>query len=147
MDAVRAGCPAAAGFHAGTLVARESTGGCHGVPLLPACAKLLSCLAYWGADDLPAAQRAFGYGVEKLQRGTLPMEALQNCGLPALDASLGQLVLASPNMKRTVLSACTACIAADGGVTVEEAELLRAIADSLDCPIPPFLAGQPLAAA
>ncbi len=31
------------------------------------------------------------------------------------------------------------CINADGVVTPEEAELLRAIASLLDCPIPPLL--------
>jgi hypothetical protein len=30
-------------------------------------------------------------------------------------------------------------------VTVHEAELLRGIADSLGCPMPPLLPGQPLA--
>jgi hypothetical protein len=30
-------------------------------------------------------------------------------------------------------------VVADGLVQAREAELLRAIADSLDCPIPPFL--------
>ena len=31
-------------------------------------------------------------------------------------------------------------------VTIEEAELLRAIADSLDCPLPPLLASQKIEA-
>ena len=75
------------------------------------------------------------------------MTPVQQCGLQALDDSLKELAKVSPAIKRTVLQACTACIAADGEVTIEEAELLRAIADSLDCPIPPFLAGTPQAAA
>ena len=37
------------------------------------------------------------------------------------------------------LDACAGCIAADGRATVEEGELLRAVADSLDCPMPPLL--------
>ena len=32
-------------------------------------------------------------------------------------------------------------VAADGVIHAAEAELLRAIADALDCPIPPFLKG------
>lgn len=33
----------------------------------------------------------------------------------------------------------TETVAADGHVTEREAELLRAITDSLDCPVPPFV--------
>ena len=40
--------------------------------------------------------------------------------------------------------AAAACVAADHEVTVSEAELFRAIADTLDCPVPPLLPGQPL---
>jgi hypothetical protein len=47
-----------------------------------------------------------------------------------------------PQGKKRLLEAATACVVADRRVTVAEAELLRAIADSLDCPVPPFLPGQ-----
>ena len=46
----------------------------------------------------------------------------------------------SPNVKREMLTAVTACIAADGKVTLEENELLRAIAAVLGCPVPPVAA-------
>ena len=50
-----------------------------------------------------------------------------------------------------VIHATRACWASqgeskDGIVTVEEAELVRAIGDSLDTPIPPLLPGQSLGA-
>jgi len=45
-----------------------------------------------------------------------------------------------------MLAACTTCIAYDGKVTIEEAELLRAIADSLDCPLPPLLISEKIEA-
>ncbi len=38
-----------------------------------------------------------------------------------------------------ILLACGKAVVADGQVTEREAELLRAIADSLDCPVPPFV--------
>ena len=53
------------------------------------------------------------------------------------DAALAELAQASPNVKREMIAAVTACIAADGKVTVEESELLRAIAAVLGCPLPP----------
>jgi tellurite resistance protein len=49
------------------------------------------------------------------------------------------LTQASAAAKRNILLACAQTVAADGQVQVREAELLRAIADALDCPIPPFV--------
>ena len=42
-------------------------------------------------------------------------------------------------IKKSLLDACATCISADGKATVEEAELLRVISDSLDCPMPPLV--------
>ena len=42
-------------------------------------------------------------------------------------------------VKKQVIEACASAIASDGMVTTGEGELLRAIADSLDCPMPPLL--------
>ena len=53
------------------------------------------------------------------------------------DRALAELAQASPNVKRAVIAAVAACITADGQVTVEEGELLRAIAAVLACPVPP----------
>ncbi len=46
---------------------------------------------------------------------------------------------ATPPLKRQVLQACAEYIAADGRVTIAEAELLRASADTLGCPMPSLL--------
>jgi hypothetical protein len=56
-----------------------------------------------------------------------------------VDSALDQLAQASPSVKRNVLLACAQTVAADGQVLYREAELLRAIADTLDCPVPPFV--------
>ena len=42
-------------------------------------------------------------------------------------------------MKRLFLEACVETVSADGTLSVGEAELLRAIAAALDCPVPPVL--------
>jgi len=110
-------------------------------PLLKPAGELLTCLAYWGAEEQREAQRAFGSGVSRLQVETAPaMGAVETAGLDAVDSALVRLAGASPALKKNIVAACTACIAADGKVTVEEAELLRSVADSLDCPLPPFTA-------
>jgi hypothetical protein len=103
---------------------------------------LLSALAYTGRQPREATARAFAEGMTRsgMARGTaapLPREA---CSLAALDRSLDRLAASSPQVKSCVLDACAATIASDGRVTIAEGELLRAIADSLDYPIPPLLA-------
>lgn len=110
--------------------------------IVPICGQLLSCLAYWGADDIESAEVAFKYSVARLDGGDVGMSSINECGLHLLDHTLSQLELATPILKRKVLDACVSCVAADGVVTIEEADLLRAIADSLDCPVPPFLPGK-----
>ena len=52
---------------------------------------------------------------------------------------MNRLSLAAPQIKKNVLNACARTVAADGVIQGMEAELLRAIADTLDCPLPPFI--------
>ena len=41
-------------------------------------------------------------------------------------------------MKRKLIEAAAATVSADGSLQIQEAELLRAISDSLGCPMPPL---------
>ena len=59
--------------------------------------------------------------------------------LRAVDEALQKLSLTAPKLKRSIVRAVTATITHDGRVTAEEGDLLRAIADSLDVPVPPLL--------
>ena len=103
---------------------------------------LLSALAYGGQDDATAAAAAFEHG--KAQPGMPPLRLLERheCGLRDLDAALAVLDIVSFKLKRSLLEAGAATILADRRVTVHEAELLRGVADSLGCPMPPLLPGQ-----
>ncbi|MBC8019528.1 MAG: TerB family tellurite resistance protein [Verrucomicrobia bacterium] len=47
--------------------------------------------------------------------------------------------MAAPQIKKHVIEACVQVVGADGLIREREAELIRAIADTLDCPIPPFI--------
>jgi Zn-dependent protease with chaperone function len=111
-------------------------------PLRLPCATVLSVLARIGQRDEDSAVSAFRTGASRLPSGEealqtpLPPEA---CSFAALGEALDKLVLATPIIKQRVLDAFAHCVLADGTVTIEEAELLRAIAVYLDCPIPPFL--------
>lgn len=113
-------------------------------PLLGYCADVISCLAYWGTDDQAVSRMAFEKGSEKLGVGKLDMKSVNDCGLDLLLNSLDQLTGTSPAIKKRLIEACAVSIAVDGKVTLEEAEILRCIGDTLDCPIPLFLPGQVL---
>jgi Zn-dependent protease with chaperone function len=111
-------------------------------PLVEPTALVLSALARLGGASPEQALRAFGQGTGSLgwsgaQLELAPPEAL---GLRAVDRALETLATASPQLKKAVLEACTACIFSDGHVTVPEGELLRAISYCLGCPMPPMFA-------
>jgi Zn-dependent protease with chaperone function len=105
---------------------------------------LLSMLAHAGAAAPAEAARAFEVACAELSQGRLRPTLLprEKCSLRALDGALGRLAGTAPRLRREVLTACVAAIATDGMVTISEGELLRAIADSLGCPMPPLLPGQ-----
>ncbi len=65
----------------------------------------------------------------------LPQQAFS---LPLLDKSLNTLEKLAPLEKPKLLKALIAVINSDENVTVEEKELFRAVADTLNCPVPPF---------
>ena len=58
--------------------------------------------------------------------------------LVALDAALDKLVTASGPIKQRLLQAAAHVVISDGDVHIEEYELLRAIAATLDVPLPPW---------
>jgi len=104
------------------------------------CRILLSALAISGNSDKAAINAAYANGYEILGLGeTPPILDSAHCGLTELDHALNNLALCAPLVKETVLRALTTTVSTDGKVTPEEAELLRATADCLDCPVPPIL--------
>jgi len=111
-------------------------------PLVPDCAVLLSALANAGSGDAAEAQKAFEQGAPYLRApdgdwGLLPRDQY---GVEQIDAALNRLAQAVPIIKKNLLEACIHTVGADGVILESEAELLRAIADTLDCPMPPFVA-------
>lgn len=108
-------------------------------PLVPDCVVLLSALAYAGQADTAQAAAAFRKGAALLNVPDLQLLPPEECGLDKVDASLARLNQGVPAVKKLVLGACAETVAADGVIEENEAELLRAIADTLDCPIPPVI--------
>jgi Zn-dependent protease with chaperone function len=111
-------------------------------PLARDCGVLLSATAYAGQDDPAQARAAFAQGAESLGRSArceIPWLLPNECELSHLDAALNRFSEAVPQIKKNVLNACAQTVSADGVIQPREAELLRAVADALDCPVPPFL--------
>jgi Zn-dependent protease with chaperone function len=111
-------------------------------PLVPDCAVVLSALANVGSSDAGEIQKAFATGAPYLRApdGTdLALLPREQCGVDQIDAALNRLALAVPTIKKNLIEACVHTVGADGVMTETEAELLRAVADTLDCPIPPFV--------
>jgi uncharacterized tellurite resistance protein B-like protein len=59
--------------------------------------------------------------------------------LAQIDEALNRFDEATPLVKKRLLHACGKVVMADQRITDNEAELLRAIADTIGCPIPPFV--------
>jgi len=108
------------------------------------CEIMLSMLAYVGHRSREEAERAFNAGAQVLGLPGLRLRDIQETSLETTDQALEMLAEVVPKLKKQLITACAACVAADRRVTTNEAEVLRALADALDCPMPPLLPGQPL---
>jgi len=102
-------------------------------------ATVLSTLAYSGSSDDEEVRRAFDLGTSAIGRPA-ELKSKEQCTLRTFAAALEELAKTAPKVKRQVVAACAACVAADGTVTAREGELLRAITSTLGCPMPPILA-------
>ncbi|HEX3600914.1 MAG TPA: M48 family metallopeptidase [Lacipirellulaceae bacterium] len=105
----------------------------------PQISVLLSTLAHASQHDDEAAFQA---GVKNLSGVPVQLLPRESCGVGPLDAALRELAQVAPKLRAQLVDACSACICADMAVSVEEGELLRAICDMLNCPMPPLLPGQ-----
>ncbi len=107
--------------------------------LAGACSCLLSVLARASQHDDSVAFEAGARHLAEIGVRLLPPDA---SGLNELENALHQLARVAPKQRARLVDACAACICANSEVNVAEGELLRAICDMLDCPMPPLVAGQ-----
>jgi Zn-dependent protease with chaperone function/uncharacterized tellurite resistance protein B-like protein len=107
------------------------------------CSVLLSALARASQCD---DQFAFESGAKLLPEVPLKFLPAEECRLSELHAALEQLTRVAAKQRGRLVDAAAAAICADAEVHIEEAELLRGICDMLDCPMPPLLPGQRVAA-
>jgi len=116
-------------------------------PLREELGVLLSTLATLShpddAEEVEAAFKAAANPLESAAGIAIPFMPPERCGLDRIDEALRRLELTSPVMKRDLLAAASRSVLADGTVSSREAELIRAIADALGCPVPPFVKAAP----
>lgn len=105
--------------------------------VLPAIRRLLSLFARAGTDSAEEADKlyldamaGFGNGSEESRSQKVSMRELRE--------ALEILNRLSPLLKPAVIDACGYCVTHDGRVDVREYELMRLVADQLDCPMPPL---------
>jgi len=101
---------------------------------------VLSAVAHAGAETSGQAQTAYAVGTQLLKtlEGPLMLLAPEMCTPAKLDPALNRLATAAGPIKQRLLLACAAAATVDGELRIAEAELLRAIAALLDCPMPPL---------
>lgn len=105
------------------------------------CVTVLTGLARVGhskAEDAAYALRSGLFCLPNAASQELP-QTPPTCGIYDIGNSLNKLEKAAPKLKQAIVDACAHTVMVDNEVTVQEAELLRAIVIALDCPLPPFL--------
>ena len=99
----------------------------------PAISTVLSAVCYAGNTAPDAAQLHLK---QQLPHLVLNIESGANTNFKTLDLALNELEGLKPLEKPVLLKAIAMCIQLDGNITPAEAELMRAVADSINCPMP-----------
>jgi len=103
---------------------------------------LITTLAQLGSrnpDEVSAAFQAGSSLIEEEAGRPLTAKSAGECGLQHIDAALKKFEHATPLVKKRLLFAAGKTVMADKKLTSDEAELIRAIADAIGSPIPPFV--------
>ncbi len=111
-------------------------------PLQVDICRLLGILVRVGHSEATLAKAAYAAAIDSLGKPWHDQTQYLNEGFDyqTLEFSIQRLNEASPKIKKRVLTAMAIAITFDKQVTVQEAELFRAMSESLDCPVPPVVA-------
>jgi Zn-dependent protease with chaperone function len=104
---------------------------------------LFAAVAHHGHDSPLEARRAYERGLGAVLPRERPAYAAPSGERWAttLDLALARLDRLPPPAKESVVEGLARTVVHDGSVTVQEAELLRAVCATLHCPLPPLLGG------
>jgi hypothetical protein len=97
------------------------------------CRVILSALAHLSENSVDA----FKVGTKELGLESLSLMEGEHCALHLVDSALNKIRELVIEPRAHFMSACVLVAEFDGKITLEECQLLQAIANVLDCP-PPF---------
>jgi hypothetical protein len=100
---------------------------------------VLAAMAHAGNSGYLPAKRAYESGLNLLQVQITPLPTAADITLQRLDKAIAIATGIKPLQKPRLLKAMAVSMAHDGVITAQEIELLRAVADCLDCPMPPIV--------
>ena len=104
------------------------------------CQILLSALVHAGHMDDGDTRISFDAAAASLPCEGMRLLARETVSTSSLGNAVDRLSHIAPSDKRSLIEALARGVEHDGVITVSEAELLRAVADTLGCPLPPLLA-------
>ena len=97
---------------------------------------MLTTMAAMGGQD----QMQEAYNAAIVETGwSMQMLPPQECGLKKVEEALEKFNQATPLVKKQLLRVCGLAVMHDGVIESQEAELIRATADSIGCAVPPFV--------
>ena len=99
---------------------------------------ILSVMAYAGQQEQRDIEAAFHAAADALEFGELQLREKERISVSDLDMAMQKLEMLNPLAKPKLLQACAVSVMHDQKITAIEAELLRAIASVLGCPMPPI---------
>ncbi|MDW7772595.1 MAG: M48 family metallopeptidase [Desulfobulbaceae bacterium] len=104
-----------------------------------ACSVLLSFLVYATRHEGLNDRQVFEAAARELEDPGIELLGREKLSFGWLDKAIDELSGLDPTEKEKLVKSCAAGVLADRKIAPIEAELLRAIADTLNCPMPPLL--------
>ncbi len=107
--------------------------------MVPALATLFSALVQVSGDSKARQAENFKQIMQYYSKRDHSAALQQPPSPKGLNQALQQLKRLTPLLKQPVVDACVDCILHDGKAVLKEVELLRAICEALECPLPPLM--------
>ena len=113
---------------------------CHSFkPVLEDIRLLISLMVQVSRQTSDKIDGVFKRAMKTFVIDDIEMIPVKECNFDMLGKSLIRLNGLSPLLKKSLITVCADCVIDDGVIMPSEGELLRAVAESLDCPMPPLL--------
>jgi len=107
--------------------------------LIQGCTVIFSAFARASSEKQGVIRRTYELGAREFFGERRPgILSVEECRAERVRQALERVRQAPPQVKKRILGALARMALSDTTVTVEEAELLRTVADGLGCPVPPL---------